>query len=76
MKNTNNIYIVADRHVISASYKLGLITKEQMESAKVQTDVINAWTKVLQRTEFLPTDLQNPLWLWSRNDFKEFDSYN
>ena len=62
--------IAADRHIIRASYKLGLITKEQMESSKVQTYVIDAWAKELQGTEFVPTDLQNPLWLWSRNGFK------
>lgn len=61
LKNTNDIYIAADRHIIRASYKLGLITKEQMESSKVQTYVIDAWAKELQGTEFVPTDLQNPL---------------
>ena len=76
LKSTNNIYIAADRHVIRASYKLGLITKEQMESSKVQTYVINAWAKELQGTEFVPTDLQNPLWLLSRNDFKNLTASN
>ena len=76
LKNTSDIYIAADRHVIRASYKLGLITKEQMESSKVQTYVINAWKKELQGTEFVPTDLQNPLWLWSRNDFKDLTAPN
>ena len=74
LKNTNDIYIAADRHIIRASYKLGLITKEQMESSKVQTYVIDAWAKELQGTEFVPTDLQNPLWLWSRNSFKNLES--
>lgn len=74
LKNTNDIYIAADRHIIRASYKLGLITKEQMESSKVQTYVIGAWAKELQGTEFVPTDLQNPLWLWSRNGFKNLES--
>ena len=73
LKNTNDIYIAADRHIIRASYKLDLITKEQMESSKVQTYVIDAWAKELQGTEFVPTDLQNPLWLWSRSNFKELD---
>lgn len=70
LKNTNNIYITADKHLIKARYKLGIITKERMESSKVQTYVINAWTKELQSTEYVPTDLQNPLWLWSTKDFK------
>lgn len=74
LKNTNDIYIAADRHIIRASYKLGLITKEQMESSKVQTYVIDAWAKELQGTEFVSTDLQNPLWLWSRNSFKNLES--
>ncbi len=74
LKNTNDIYIAADRHIIRASYKLDLITKEQMESSKVQTYVIDAWAKELQGTEFVPTDLQNPLWLWSRNSFKNLES--
>ena len=76
LKNTSDIYIAADRHIIRASFKLGLITKEQMESSKVQTYVISAWAKELQGTEFVPTDLQNPLWLWSRNDFKNLTATN
>ena len=47
-----------------------------MESSKVQTYVINAWAKELQGTEFVPTNLQNPLWLWSRNDFKNLTATN
>ena len=47
-----------------------------MESSKVQTYVISAWAKELQGTEFVPTDLQNPLWLWSRNGFKNLTASN
>ena len=51
LKNTNDIYIAADRHIIRASYKLGLINKEQMESSKVQTYVIDAWAKELNLSQ-------------------------
>ncbi|MBC6356707.1 hypothetical protein ERK19_04995 [Lactobacillus helsingborgensis] len=76
LKNISDIYIAADRHIIRASYKLGLITKEQEESSRAQDLVIQAWTKVLKDSKYNPIDLQNPIWLWSRNDFKALQSFD
>lgn len=69
LKNVNNIYIAADTHIIKASERLGLINKEQENSAKVQETVINAWSELLEKTDYSPIDFQTSLWMWARNDF-------
>lgn len=55
---------------------MGLITKKQKESPKAQDFVIQVWTEVLKDSKYKPIDLQTPLWLWSRNDFKALQSFD
>lgn len=69
--NIDKLTVAPDTHVCKATHKLGLITDKEFESSNVQSLVIHAWEKVLQNTEYNPIDIHTPLWLWSRNGFKE-----
>ncbi len=70
-KNIADLTIAPDTHVIKASYKLGIISDDELESNNVQLFVIDRWSKILSETKYNPIDLHTPLWLWSRNGFKE-----
>ncbi len=69
--NLQELTVAPDTHVIQATKKLGLITDEEYNKNDVQTIVIRRWEELLQNTEFCPIDIHTPLWLWSRNGFKE-----
>ena len=69
--NMEQLTVAPDTHVCQATYKLGLITKEEMQSNKVQMIVIEKWKEVLKNTKYTPIVMHTPLWLWSRNGFKE-----
>ena len=69
--NMGQLTVAPDTHVCQATYKLGLITADQMKSSKVQTIVMEKWKEVLKHTKYNPIDMHTPLWLWSRNGFKE-----
>lgn len=60
-----------DTHVVQATYKLGLITEEELDRNDVQLIVIDRWNKLLENTKYKPIDIHTPLWLWSRNGFIE-----
>lgn len=64
-----NILVAADRHIIRASTKLGLISEKETERSDVQIIVAERWKEVLQNTELNPIDVHTPMWLWSRNGF-------
>jgi hypothetical protein len=64
--NRESLTVAPDRHVITASLRLGLVS----ESAKPR-DVAERWEEVLRGTAFRPIDLHTPLWLWSRSGFPE-----
>ncbi|MBQ9791325.1 MAG: hypothetical protein IJW28_01940 [Clostridia bacterium] len=70
-KNLQELTIAPDTHVVQSSRKLGLISEEDFIKSDVQLIVIKRWNELLKETEFCPIDIHTPLWLWSRNGFKE-----
>ncbi len=68
-KNIECLTVAPDTHVCKATYKLGLITREEFESNNVQQIVIDKWQKLLENSEYKPIDIHTPLWLWSRGNF-------
>lgn len=69
-KDIESLTVAPDTHVCKATYKLGLIT-EELNSSNVQLIVIDRWQELLKDTKLKPIDIHTPLWLWSRNGFKE-----
>ena len=72
-KNIENLTVAPDTHVIKATHKLGLITDEELNKNDVQLIVIDRWKDLFKGTKYKPIDIHTPLWLWSRNGFKELD---
>lgn len=70
-KNIQNLTVAPDTNVCKATYKLGLITNDEFDSYNVQKIVIERWQELLKNTKYNPIDIHTPLWLWSRNGFKE-----
>lgn len=70
-KNIEKLTVAPDTHVIKATHRLGIITDEELNRSDVQIIVINRWNKLLKDTKYKPIDIHTPLWLWSRNGFKE-----
>lgn len=69
--NIDALTVAPDTHVIKATHKLGLITDKELQSSNVQKIVIERWQEILRGTRYRPIDIHTPLWLWSRNGFKE-----
>lgn len=69
--NIENLTVAPDTHVCKATYKLGLITTDEFNSSNVQQIVIDRWKELFKGTKYKPIDIHTPLWLWSRNGFKE-----
>lgn len=69
--NIENLTVAPDTHVCKATYRLGIITEEQYNSNNVQSIVIESWNNLLKNTIYKPIDVHTPLWLWSRNGFKD-----
>lgn len=72
-KDIENLTVAPDTHVIKATKRLGLITDEELIRSDVQNIVINRWNELLKDSIYNPIDIHTPLWLWSRNGFKELD---
>lgn len=70
-KNIEHLTVAPDTHVCKSTYKLGLISEEELNSNNVQLIVIDRWEKLFKNTKYKPIDIYTPLWLWSRNGFKE-----
>lgn len=70
-KNIEKLTVAPDTHVVKATHRLGLITDEELERSDVQLITIERWNKLLEGTKYKPIDIHTPLWLWSRNGFKE-----
>lgn len=70
-KNIEELTVAPDTHVIKASYRLRLITEQELNSSNVQLTVIDRWNNILKGTKYHPIDIHTPMWLWSRNGFKE-----
>ncbi len=71
--NIEALTVAPDTHVCKASLQLGLITEEEFNSSNVQAIVIEAWKKLFENTKYKPIDIHTPLWLWSRNGFREIE---
>ena len=69
--NIENLTVAPDIHVCKATHKLGLITDDEFNSSNVQQIVIDKWQELFKNTKYKPIDIHTPLWLWSRNGFKE-----
>lgn len=69
--NIENLTVAPDTHVCKATHKLGLITDDEFNSSNVQQIVIDKWQELFKNTKYKPIDIHTPLWLWSRNGFKE-----
>lgn len=70
-QNIGELTVAPDTHVVKASYRLGVINDKELQSNNVQLIVIDRWNELLKNTEYHPIDIHTPLWLWSRNGFKE-----
>lgn len=72
-KNIEDLTVAPDTHVVKASYRLGIITEQELSSSNVQLIVIERWNEILKGTKYNPIDIHTPMWLWSRNGFKELE---
>ncbi len=70
-QNIECLTVAPDTHVIKSTFMLGLITEEEKESSNVQEIVIAKWQELFAGTKYKPIDIHTPLWLWSRNGFRE-----
>ena len=72
-KNIEELTVAPDTHVIKSTYKLGLITEEELGNSNVQLIVIDKWKRLFEDTKYKPIDIHTILWLWSRNGFKNIE---
>ena len=70
-KNIEHLTVAPDTHVIQATHRLGLINDEELNKSDVQLIVVDRWNELFRETKYNPIDIHTPLWLWSRNGFKE-----
>ena len=70
-KNIENLTVAPDTHVCKATHKLGLINDDEFNSSNVRQIVIDKWKELFKDTKYKSIDIHTPLWLWSRNGFKE-----
>lgn len=73
-QNIEKLTVAPDTHVIKSTYRLGLITEEELEKNNVQEIVIERWNNLFKGTKYKPIDIHTALWLWSRNGFKELEN--
>ena len=71
--NPEALTVAPDTHVCRASLQLGIITEEDFNSPNVQQIVVEAWKELFSGTNYKPIDIHTPLWLWSRNGFKNIE---
>ncbi len=71
--NLGDLTVAPDTHVIKATYKLGLITEEELNDSHVQLLVIKRWNELFEGTKYKPIDIHTALWLWSRNGFRKLE---
>ena len=70
-KNIENLTVAPDTHVVKATHELGLIDDNELNKSNVQEIVIYRWNELFKNTKYKPIDIHTPLWLWSRNGFKD-----
>ena len=44
---------------------------KELNKNDVQLIVVDRWNELFRETKYNPIDIHTPLWLWSRNGFKE-----
>lgn len=66
----DNITVAPDTHVIQASTRLKVISKEEALQSNVQEIVAERWKELLKGTGLSPIDVHTPMWLWSRGKFR------
>jgi len=64
-KNSHQISIIPDTHVLQSSIRLGLVPEK---STSLQ--VAAAWRQLLEGSGISPVRVHPVLWNWSRNDFR------
>ncbi len=72
-QNIECLTVAPDTHVIQASQKLGVITAEEQGRNDIQLIVSKRWKDLLSTTKYCPIDIHTPLWLWSRNGFRNIE---
>jgi endonuclease III len=72
-KNIECLTVAPDTHVVKATHKLGLIDDNELIQSNVQDIVINRWNELLKGTKYKSIEIHTPLWLWSRNGFKDIN---
>ena len=70
LKNKSEISIAPDTHVLQASVKLGVISKDELSKSDVREIAAKRWKDILKGSGIDPIDIHTPFWLWSRNGFK------
>lgn len=68
--NRQEISVAPDTHVLQASVKLGVISKEDLSLGNIREMVSEKWERILAGSGIQPIDIHTPFWLWSRNGFK------
>lgn len=68
LKHKDHIDIAVDLHVLRCSIKLGVISEDQADKLS-REQIATIWRERLAGTSVAPTDLNVPLWFWSRNGF-------
>lgn len=68
--NRAEISVAPDTHVLQASVKLGVITKEDLQKSNIRDIVSAKWKSILEGSGIQPIDIHTPFWLWSRGGFK------
>ncbi|WYP25983.1 hypothetical protein NSQ54_16900 [Alkalihalobacillus sp. FSL W8-0930] len=69
------ITIAPDTHILKASVKLGLCSKEVLNGREIDRNTVSsAWENVLSGSGLAPIDVHTPLWLWSRAGFPPIQS--
>lgn len=69
--NLDSLSIAPDTHVIQATVRLQMIKETDLKKNNLQELVNHAWKEALSGTGLSLIDLHTPLWLWSRNGFRE-----
>jgi hypothetical protein len=69
LKNRSFIEIAPDTHVIQASIRLGLLSREEVDNFS-REEISKIWRALLKGTDIDPIDVHSPLWFWSRGGFE------
>lgn len=67
--NKEHIDIAVDSHIRRSSALLGVITSEEMPILSAE-HIATRWRKALKGSDIAPTDLNVPLWYWSRDKYR------